>query len=221
MQDTPPPSRRSKKATLSPPDVSSARHQPSGPEERPSAPVPLYLLGLTAAIAWATWGYFLFIFDIGSSPENDLWRIAYYVVILLAPAITFTPVALRFRWPWFSPYAIVAWAAWGYLLAFVRPPQEVLSGDRSPLSAWYFFLTLLAVLTSVLAPLAHWLGLRFLVSRTHRRDWVRAWREAFLLSLYLVGLAIGRSLGLLTWPIALLSLLLLALVEALFLARKG
>lgn len=191
------------------------------PAARPAGTAVLYLLGLIAAIAWATWGYFLFVFDIGSSSGSDPWRIAYYALILLAPAITFTPIALRFRWPWFVPYAIVAWAAWGYLLAFVRPAPEILAGERSPLSAWYFFLVLLAVLTSVLAPLAHWIGLRFLVSRTHRRDWVRAWREALLLSLYLVGLALGRSLGLLTWPIALLSLLLLVLVEALFLARKG
>ncbi len=189
--------------------------------ERPAGIAVLYLLGLIAAIAWAAWGYFLFVFDIGSSAANDPWRIAYYALILLAPAITFTPIALRFRWPWFVPYAIVAWAAWGYLLAFVRPAPEILMGERSPLSVWYFFLALFAVCASVLAPLAHWIGLRFLVSRAHRHDWVRAWREALLLSLYLAGLALGRSLGLLTWPIALLSLLLLVLLEALFLARKG
>ncbi|MGC8875316.1 MAG: hypothetical protein ACP5SI_12835 [Chloroflexia bacterium] len=193
----------------------------SVPGERRANAGVLYLLGLTAAIAWGTWAYFLFVLDVGSSSRSDLWRIAYDVVIFLAPAITFTPLALRFRWPWFAPYAIIAWAAWGYLLAFVRPAPEILMGERSPLSTWYFFLVLLAVLTSVLAPLAHWIGLRFLVSRTHRHDWVRPWREALLFSLYLVGLAVGRSLGLLTWPIALLSLLLLVLVEALFLARKG
>jgi hypothetical protein len=181
----------------------------------------LWAFAATSGICWASWVYFLFIFDIGSSSPADPWRIAYYVLLILAPAITFVPIAFRLRWHFFGPYAVVGWAAFGYLLAFVHPPVQVLTGDRSPLTAWYFFLVLLVVWTTVLAPLAHTIGLRLFTSRTHQRDLLRSWREAGLLSFYLVGLAIGRSLGLLTWPIALLSLLLLALVEALFLARKG
>lgn len=181
----------------------------------------LWTLAVTAGICWASWVYFLFIFDIGSTPSGDPWRIVYYVLIFLAPAITFVPLSLHLRWYFFGPYAVLGWASFGYILAFVPPPVRVLSGDRSPLTAWFFFLDLLVVWSTVLAPLAHAIGVRLFTSRTHQRDLLRAWREAGLLSVYLVGLAIGRSLGLLTWPIALLSLLLLTLVEALFLARKA
>lgn len=180
----------------------------------------LWSLGITAGICWAAWIYFLFIFDIGAVPSaSDPWRIAFYFLLLLAPAITFLPVSHWLGWRFFGPYAIVGWAALGFLLAFVRP-TKVLLGEAPLLSLWYFFLALFVALTTLLAPLAYLVGLRLFTSRTHRRDLVRAGREAGLLSLYLVGLAIGQGSGLLNWPIALLSLLFLALVEALFLARK-
>ena len=111
--------------------------------------------------------------------------------------------------------------AFSYLLAFSPPPEAVRTGRLSTLYIWYFFLVLFAVLTTILTPVAYAVGMRLFTSRTHRRDLLRAWRESALISFYLVGLVIGRSLGMLTWPIALLSLLFLALVEALFLARKA
>jgi hypothetical protein len=181
----------------------------------------LWPLGITAGICWAAWIYFLFIFDVGAIPSAwDPWRIAFYFLLLLAPAITFIPISQWLGWRFFGPYATLGWAAFGYLLAFVRP-TAVLLEEAPLLSLWYFFLVLFVVLTTILAPLAHTIGLRLFTSRTHQRDLMRAWREAGLLSLYLVGLAIGRGSGLLNWPIALLSLLFLVLVEALFLARKA
>lgn len=189
----------------------------------------LWPLGITAGISWAAWIYFLFLFEVGSiaAPAHP-WRIVAYLLLVLAPALTFIPVALRLNWPLFAPYAVVAWVAFGYLLAFLPPPQALVSqATREPLSPesvlrmWYVFPVFFLVLTTILAPLSYAIGRRLFVSRTHQRDRGRAWREAILLSLYAVGLLIGRTLGFLTWPIALLSLLFLALVEALFLARKG
>jgi len=189
----------------------------------------LWTLGITSGICWATWTYFLFFFDVGSSSSFwDPWRIVFYILLLLAPALTFVPIGLRLKWPFLGPYAVVGWAAFGYLLAFTGLPVDVRDAvEIGPASlqvllrVWYFFPVLFVVVTSVLAPLAYAAGLRIFTSRMHRRDTFRAWREAGLLSLYLVGLGVGRSLSMLTWPIALLSLLLLALVEALFLARKA
>lgn len=182
----------------------------------------LWALGITSGIAWAAWIYFLFIFEVGAIPNPwDPWRIVFYVLLLLAPTLTFVPIALRFEWYLLGPYAVLGWAVFGFLLAFLPPPLAVLTQRQSPLVVWYYFLDLFVVLTTILAPIAHVVGLRFLSSRAHQRDFVRAWREAGLLALYLVGLAIARNLGLITWPIALLGLLFLVLVEALFLARKG
>jgi len=182
----------------------------------------VWVFGIISGIAWAAWIYFLFIFEVGAIKNLwDPWRIVFYVLLLLAPAITFVPIALRLRWYLFAPYAVVGWAAFGFLLAFVQPPVTVLTQRDSPLQVWYFFLALFVVLTTILAPTAYLVGLRLLSSRTHQRDIVRAWREAGLLALYLVGMAIARNLGLITWPIALLGLLFLTLVEALFLARKA
>jgi hypothetical protein len=182
----------------------------------------LWALGITSGIAWAAWIYFLFIFDVGAIKNPwDPWRIVFYVLLPLAPVLTFIPIALRLKWYFLAPYAVVGWTAFGFLLAFVRPPLTILTQHESPLSVWYFFLDLFVVLTTILAPIAHFIGLRFLTSRMLQHDFVRAWREAGLLALYLVGMAIARSLGLITWPIVLLGLLFLALVEALFLARKA
>lgn len=188
----------------------------------------LWPLAITSGIAWAAWIYFLFIFDVGAFADpGHPWRIVYYVLLLLAPSLTFIPLAVRWGWPLFAPYAVLSWIALGYLLAFVDPPayilDEIVAGPASPqtlLNVWYIFPLLFALLTTILAPLAYAAGLRLFTSRTHRRDLARAWREAGLLSLYLVGLAIGRSLGILTWPITLLGFLFLALVEALSLARR-
>ncbi len=186
-------------------------------------------LAVTAGICWATWAYFLLIFDV--SAIADLWapwRIAYYLLLLLAPALTFVPIGLRLGWPLFGPYAVLGWAGLGYIIAFVPLPpilyEQVQVGPTDPetlVQVWYFFPLLFIALTTILAPLSYAIGLRIFTSRMHRRDLLRAWREAGLLSLYLVGLAIARSMGLLTWPIALLSFFLVALAEALFLARKG
>lgn len=182
----------------------------------------IWPLVATAGICWASWFYFLFIFEVGALPDlANSWRIAFYVLALLAPAITFFPVAAWLGWRFFGPYAVASWAAFSYLLAFSPPPEAVRTGRLSTLYIWYFFLVLFAVLTTILTPVAYAVGMRLFTSRTHRRDLLRAWRESALLSFYLVGLVIGRSMGMLTWPIALLSLLFLALVEALFLARKA
>ncbi|MBN1485840.1 MAG: hypothetical protein JXA37_14090 [Chloroflexia bacterium] len=182
----------------------------------------IWPLAMTAGICWASWIYFLFIFQVGAiSNPADPWRIAFYVLLILAPGITFFPVGIWLGWRPFALYAVLSWAAFGYLLAFSPPPTAVLTGLRTPFAVWYFFLALFAVCTTVLTPLAHAVGLRLFSSRTHQRDLLRAWREAALLSFYIVGLALARSLGLLTWPIALLSLLFMALLEALFLARKA
>ncbi len=182
----------------------------------------LWTLGATSGICWASWIYFLFVFNVGELVNPwDPWRLVFYGLLLLAPSITFVPIGLKIEWPFLGPFAVASWAAFGYLLAFVNPPADVLAGKASPLNAWYFFAALLAILLTLLAPIAYAVGLRLLRSRTHQHDAVRAWREAGLLSAYLVGLAVGRSLGLLTWPIALLGLLFLGLVEALFLASKA
>jgi hypothetical protein len=193
-----------------------------GKEERPMEDRRmLWTLGVTSGICWASWIYFLFVFNVGEVVNPwDPWRLVFYGLLLLAPAITFVPIGLRIQWPYLGPFAVISWAAFGYLLTFVNPPAAILTGKQSPLDAWYFFAALLAVLLTLLAPIAYTVGLRLLRSRTHQHDVARAWREAGLLSVYLVGIAIGRSIGLLTWPIALLSLLFLCLVEALFLARK-
>jgi hypothetical protein len=182
----------------------------------------LWALGITSGIAWASWIYFLFVFEVGAIPNPwDPWRIVFYFLLLLAPALTFVPMALRLKWYFFAPYAVVGWAVFGFLLAFIPPPLAVLTQRQSPLAVWYYFLDLFVVLTTILAPIAHVAGLRFLSSRAHQRDFARAWREAGFLAFYIVGLAIARNLGLITWPIILLGLLFLVLVEALFLARKG
>lgn len=193
----------------------------------------LWTLGVTAGISWASWAYFLFFFNVGGIPSPwDPWRIVFYILLFLAPGLTFVPIGRWLKWRFFGLYAVLGWAAFGYLWAFGPPGSEglppekhpllrVMLGEESPLGLWYFFLALFIVLTTILAPPAYRLGLRLFTSRTHRQDIVRAWREAGLLSLYFVSMALIRSLGLFTWPIALLSLLFLALVEALFLAQKG
>src|SRR6266568_1243385 len=84
---------------------------------------------------------------------------------------------------------LLALLAWGGLLLFTRyvPPHTVLAFVA-------FFMLLSVVLTSTFAPLAYFIGLRFLSSRLYRATMRHALRQGALLSLCVVLNLILRAL---------------------------
>jgi len=110
---------------------------------------------------------------------------------------------------------LLALLSWGGLLLFTRyvPPHTVLAFVA-------FFMLLSVALTSTFAPLAYFIGLRFLSSRLYRDTMRHALRQGALLSLCIVLNLILRALH--SWNIftALAILGAGVVIEVLSLGRK-
>lgn len=176
------------------------------------------MLALTWAAAAAAWGdlaYLLVVVDVGAlaHPLHSL-RLLYYVLMVLAPALTFFPLARLMGLRAFGPEATLAWAGVAGMLAFVPP-------DAAGLPGYMLFLALaFLALASVFLPLGYALGFRLLTLRAHRRDTGRARREAYLAALFVVLAAVMNMEGFLNPLNALLLGGMLLLVESFALARK-
>lgn len=176
------------------------------------------ILALTWAAAVAAWGnvgFLLYSADVGTIeyPLHSV-RLLYYVLIVLAPALTFFPLGRLMDLRTFGWEATLCWAGLLAMLTFVPPSTAGLPG----------YLCLLALLfgsaAAVFLPLGYLLGARLLTLRAHRRDTGRARREAYLASLFVVLSAAMNVGGFYSALNAALLLLILGLVESFGLARK-
>lgn len=175
----------------------------------------LCLLWAAAAAAWADMGYLLASANVGMLEGfGHPLRILYYVLVLLAPALTFFPLGRLMSLRSFGFEATTSWSGLLLLITFVSPEAAGLPG-------YLAFLTLLfGAVAAVLLPLGYALGFKLLTLRAHRRDTGRARREAYLGALFVVlslAMHMGGFYNLLN---ALLLIGILALVESFALARK-
>ena len=170
-----------------------------------------------AGAAWAALGV-LVLDDALSVGRYDTWfpgRVLAYVLLILAPGLTFTPIGVRLGLRYYAPLATVCWAALGFIFAFVSP--GVTGNTIVPLVG--FLLLAFGALAVLFTPMFYALGLRFFVWRLHRYDIGRAQREGFLTALFLIVLGFLRALDSLSIFNGLLLLVVLCIVEALFLSR--
>jgi hypothetical protein len=109
----------------------------------------------------------------------------------------------------------MALLVWGGLITFTRfvPPDSVLAYTA-------FFVLLGVALTCTLAPIAYFIGLRFLSSRLYRATMRHALRQGALLSLCIVLNLLLRSLH--SWNIftAIVIFIAAIVVEVVSLGRK-
>lgn len=177
--------------------------------------VRLLLVWSVALAAWAGVGYGLVAREVGAIPEllHPL-RLGYYALVVVAPALTFFPLARLMRLTAFGFEATFFWAGLLLMLTFVSP-------NSTGMPAYMLFLILLfGAVAAVFVPLNYAVGARLLTLRVHRRDTGRARREAYLIGLFIALSAAMNMGGFYNALNALLLLLILALVESFALARK-
>lgn len=182
------------------------------------------MLGLVvalAAIGWVGLGWLVFRLNVGD--YDNFWfggRVLTYVLLLVAPALTFVPIGRAVGMRWFGYWTVLSWAVFGFVLVFVpSDPQTGPGHNIVPLTL--LLVSLFLVLVSVFMPLCYAIATRFGSRQTlrPRRIYGRAWREGIGLSGYVILMAFLRSIGSLNTFNALLLFLILVVIELLFLAR--
>lgn len=149
-----------------------------------------------------------------ANDAGDSRRLVTYLLLVLTPLLIYLPISQVLGLRYFWMFAVISWALFGYLLAFVTPPTP------AP-ALWYaIFLTLFfAVLVTIFTPVLYVIGYRFYSLKAHRRDLGRARRQAILIALYIVVLFILASVQVLNPLNALLLAAATAVLEFFFLTR--
>lgn len=174
----------------------------------------LVILG-AAANAWLALGYLIFAADVGSRPVSD-WRVpATWLLLLLAPALTFIPLARALNAALYEVEGIAGWAAFGFVLTFITP-QDTLTRTQ--------FLVFLLPLTVVIATLATLVAYAFGV-RIYRNDprsynFLRARRQGYIVALVLVALFLLHGIQVLN-PVNGLLLVVVAILCEVFMLSRG
>jgi len=172
---------------------------------------------LASAVAWLVVYDLVVVRDVGS--RTDFWsaeRLVAYGAFVLAPAITFMPVAHKLRIPLYDLEAIIAWSTLAFVLTFVDP--------RTSPPMWMllvFLVSLVMSLATILTLLSYATGLRLFARRSQRYDFVRARREGYLGSIFCVGLLLLSFLNVLSIVSAALMGMIVLLLEIFLLSRGG
>lgn len=174
----------------------------------------------TAAIALGLVATALLLYlinGIAAGAVIDAWAgrsIAIYVLLIVAPLLIYLPISQALGLRYFWLFAVISWALFGYLLAFVTPPQP------APLLWYAIFLPLFfAVLVTIFTPTLYVIGYRFYSLKAHRRDLGRARRQAILLALYIIALFLLAAVQVLNPLNAILLAAATAVLEFFFLTR--
>lgn len=163
---------------------------------------------------WVLLGYLVIHENAGDQAFMRPKSILTCAVLVLAPALTFIPIASRIQAPLFDLEATVGWATLGFVVTFTSP--------ASPLERSQFLMLLLPLIVALGSMLT--LVAYAFVRRLHDGDpfpgqFVRARREGYLASIVIVFLLLLHSLGILGPFNALLAVTSAVLAEALLLAR--
>lgn len=182
------------------------------------------MMALIAAFAGLTWaGLVGLVFLLNAGDYTEFWfpaRTVAYVLLLIAPALTFMPMGRALGSRVYGYWSVLSWAAFGFIFAFM-PPDPARSRDENLGGLVALLICLFAVLVSVFLPICYGLGLKIFAnaSRPARYNLRRATREAVLLALYFLLVALMQLLGNLTALYAVLLLFIIVIIELLFLSR--
>ena len=143
----------------------------------------LLLVVALAGAAWATLISLIFIFNTGNYTFWFPGRVLTYVLLIVAPALTFIPVGRAIGAPLYGYWAVLSWAIFGYLLAFVQAnPQTGWQGNTGPLVA--LFVALFMITVTITLPIFYRLGFKVFKQKVAQYDLSRAVREGVLAGLW-------------------------------------
>lgn len=165
---------------------------------------------------WIFLGYLVIHRDVGDGALISPLGIMTCVVLVLAPWITFLPIATRLRAPFFEWEAMLGWSIFGFVLTFIPPEEPVGRGQ---------FLALVVPMTmaaaSLLLPVTYAVGRRVVGGMPGPADVVRARRESYLGAIALTLIVLLNAFGVLSIYNFSLTLAAVVLAEALMLGRLG
>jgi len=174
-----------------------------------------WLIGST--IAWSVVYYLIVVRDVGTIASFWApWRLLAYFVFILAPAVTFMPLAHKLRLPLYDLEAIVGWSTLAFVLTFVNPQAQ----PTLPMLL-ALLVSLVISLSTVLSLISYATGLRLFARRSQRYDFVRARREGYLGAIFVAGLLLLSFLKVLALTNAALLGLIVFLLEIFLLSRGG
>lgn len=136
-----------------------------------------------AASAWVALGYLMFIADAGSLPATDLNVLATGALLLLAPALTFVPLARVLNAALYEVEGIAGWASFGFVVTFVTPGESLTRAEFL-----IFLLPLVVVIATVATLVAYAFGYRIYRGTPAQRDFLRARRQGYVIGLVAVAL---------------------------------
>lgn len=172
---------------------------------------------LASGLAWLVVYDLIVARDVGA--QSGFWapeRLLAYGAFVLAPAITFMPIAHKLRIPLYDLEAIIAWSTLAFVFTFVDP--------RTSPPLWMllvFLVSLVMSIATILTLLSYATGLRLFARRSQRYDFVRARREGYLGSIFCVGLLLLSFLNVLSIITAALMGMIVLLLEIFLLSRGG
>ena len=177
------------------------------------------LAGLAMAsagvVAWYLAGLLIMAYDVGSVP--DFWaseRLLAYGLFILAPALTFAPLARLASIPLLDLEAVFAWSMLLYVWTFVDPEEA-----QALPTLLLFLVPLTMSLATIFTLFAYLLGARLAARQGRRYDPLRARRQGYLAAMFIVGCLLLRMLEVLSPVNAGLLALIVLLIELLLLAR--
>ena len=165
-------------------------------------------------MAWVVLGLLVVVWDGGDRPATDRLALLTCALIIVAPTLTFVPLARLWRAPLYDLEALAGWGAFGYVFVFLAPRASL-----SLLEFLLFVVPLTVALATVFTACAYLAGLRVYRGDPRCRDMLRARRQGYLAALCVVTLALLNSIGVLTPANGVLLVLIAGLTESLMLAR--
>lgn len=168
---------------------------------------------LTVAL-WLVLGQLIFVVDVGARPSFGWGEAGTCALLILAPAVTFVPIARWSRIPLYDGEAIAGWATFGFIVTFLRP------SDPPTLGQFLVFLIPLTVALATVGTLVSYAaGFRVYRSDPRRFDVVRSRRQGYVGAFFVVALILLHSIGTLTLTSGTFLLVIVALAEMFWLAR--
>jgi hypothetical protein len=170
---------------------------------------------IAASLSWVAVYFLIVVHDVGSIGDfQHQDRILAYGAFVLAPLLTFMPIGRTLKIPLYELEAVVAWSMLLFVVTFVDP------GSYPSLPVLLLFLVSLTMsLATIFTLVSYAVGYRLLTRRSQRYDFLRARREGYLISMFLVGVLLLHLLDVLSIINATLLLLIVVLLEVFLLSR--
>lgn len=173
------------------------------------------LLITTAAVnAWIALGYLVLVENAGSLPAGDPKVIGTFLLLLVAPGLTFIPIARALRATLFEVEGVAGWATFGFVFTFITPGNTLSRGEFL-----LFLLPLTVVIATVATLVAYAFGYRIYRNTPFQRDFLRARRQGYIVGIVVVALFLLNGIQVLSLVTGVLLIVIAILCEVVMLSR--